>query len=87
MKTTRTIRALILTTIILAPLVLAQSGREYRRSAVMNGNQVRTVFGNWGVIGQPVDTRPRGSWKSDNNGYLGDVSPFIAAEVRWQDTS
>jgi hypothetical protein len=87
MKTTRTIPVLILATIILAPLVFAQSGREYRRSAVMNGNQVRTVFGNWGVIGQPVDTRPRGSWKSDNNGYLGDVSPFVAAEVKWQDTS
>lgn len=53
----------------------------------MNGNQVRTVFGNWGVIGQPVDTRPRGAWKNDNNGYLGDVSPFVGAEVRWLDTS
>src|SRR5512137_878266 len=63
------------------------SGFQYRRSAVMNGNQVRTVFGNWGVIGQPADTRPRGSWKSDNNGYLGDVSPFIGAEVKWQDTT
>ena len=64
-----------------------QSGLQYRRSAVMNGNQVRTVFGNWGVIGQPIDTRARGSWKDDNNGYLGDVSPFIGAEVRWQDTT
>src|SRR5512143_3571379 len=64
-----------------------QSGRENRKSAVMNGNQVRTVFGNWGVIGQPTDTRPRGAWKNDNNGYLGDVSPFVGAEVRWQDTT
>ncbi|HMD14512.1 MAG TPA: hypothetical protein VKI62_07805, partial [Bacteroidota bacterium] len=56
------------------------SGRQYRLSAVMNGNQVRTVFGNWGVIAQPIDTRPRGAWKDDNNGYLGDVSPFIGAE-------
>jgi hypothetical protein len=58
-----------------------------RRSAVMRGNQVRTVFGNWGVIGQPSDTRPRGSWKDDNNGYLGDVSPFFGAEVKWEDTT
>lgn len=65
----------------------AQSGKQYRRSAVMNGNQVRSVFGNWGVIGQPVDTRPRGAWKNDNDGYLGDVSPFVGAEVRWQDTT
>ncbi len=70
-----------------AASAFAQSGRENQRSAVMNGNQVRTVFGNWGVIGQPADTRPQRSWKSDNNGYLGDVSPFVGAEVRWQDTS
>jgi len=74
-------------TIATTTLTSSQSGREYRRSAVMNGNQVRTVFGNWGVIGQPIDTRPRGSWKNDNNGYLGDVSPFVGAEVRWQDTT
>jgi hypothetical protein len=74
---------------ILALLVLVvvigvgqNSGPQYRRSAVMNGNQVRTVFGNWGVIGQPIDTRPRGAWKNDNNGYLGDVSPFFGARGR-----
>src|SRR5512136_813641 len=70
-----------------AECAFAQSGSVYRKSAIMNGNQVRTVFGNWGVIGQPVDTRPRGAWKNDNNGYLGDVSPFVGAEVKWQDTT
>jgi hypothetical protein len=84
--------ARIATSVALACLLsvaaaLGQSGYQYRRSAIMNGNQVRTVFGNWGVIGQPADTRPRGSWKDDNNGYLGDVSPLIGAEVRWQDTT
>ena len=64
----------------------AQSGREYRRSAIMNGNQVRTVFGNWGVIGQPGEQGSRGSWKNPNNGYLGDVSPMVGAEVRWDTT-
>ncbi len=59
----------------------AQSGREYRRSNVMAGNRVKTVFGNWGVIGQPATGGPRGSWIYDNNGYLGDVSPFVGAEV------
>jgi len=86
MKTNTLFSLLILTGVCVAS-VAAQSGRENRRSAVMNGNQVRTVFGNWGVIGQPTDTRPKGSWKNDNNGYLGDVSPFVGAEVRWQDTS
>ncbi len=87
MKTIRLLLFLSAATLLVAGIAHAQSGREYRRSAVMNGNQVRTVFGNWGVIGQPTDTRPRGAWKNDNNGYLGDVSPFVGAEVRWQDTS
>jgi hypothetical protein len=80
-------RLSVLTLICVMAALAQQSGRENRRSAIMNGNQVRSVFGNWGVIGQPTDTRPRGSWKDDNNGYLGDVSPFIGAEVKWKDTS
>ncbi len=64
-----------------ASVASAQSGREYRRSNVMSGNRVKTVFGNWGVIGQPPTGGPRGSWIYDNNGYLGDVSPFVGAEV------
>jgi hypothetical protein len=63
---------------------LAQtSGRAYRRSSIMNGNQVKTVFGNWGVIGQPQEKGYRGSWKYPNNGYLGDVSPLVGAEVKY----
>jgi hypothetical protein len=49
----------------------------------MNGNQVRTVFGNWGVIGQPEEKGYRGAWKYPNNGYLGDVSPLVGAEVKY----
>ncbi|MFH0990864.1 MAG: hypothetical protein V1799_12695 [bacterium] len=64
-----------------AAIAQQSSGREFRRSAVMNGNQVRTVFGNWGVIGQPAEQGYRGAWKDNNNGYLGDVSPLVGAEV------
>jgi hypothetical protein len=81
MMTTRRIALCLLILLTISALLNAQeSGYQNRRSAIMNGNQVRTVFGNWGVIGQPTDTRPRGAWKNDNNGYLGDVSPFIGAE-------
>jgi hypothetical protein len=59
------------------------SGRVYRRNAIMNGNQVQTVFGNWGVIGQPEEQGHRGAWKYPNNGYLGDVSPLVGAEVKY----
>ncbi len=88
MKTTSNVFLLFLIALLCTTYGHAQSsGYQNRKSAVMNGNQVRTVFGNWGVIGQPADTRPRGSWKDDNNGYLGDVSPFFGAEVKWQDTT
>jgi len=58
------------------------SGRIYRRSGILNGNQVKTVFGNWGVIGQPSTGGPRGAWIFDTNGYVGDVSPLVGAEVQ-----
>ena len=60
-----------------------RSGRQYRQWAIMNGNQVQTVFGNWGVIGQPQEQGHRGAWKYPNNGYLGDVSPLVGAEVKY----
>ena len=64
-----------------------KSGREFRRTGIHNGNLVRTVFGNWGVIGQPAAAGPRGAWIHDNNGYIGDVSPMIGAEITTLDTS
>ena len=76
--------ALILTVLfqfLFVSAVHAQSGREYRRSAVMRGNLVKTVFGNWGVIGQPASAGARGAWIYENNGYIGDVSPLVGAEV------
>ena len=57
------------------------SGREYRRSAIHNGNLVRTVFGNYGVIAQPGNKGPRGAWIHDNNGYIGDISLIVGAEI------
>lgn len=61
------------------------SASQYYRSAVMDGNNVKTVFGNWGVIGQPSDSRPRGAWKKINNGYFGDESFFIGLQFPIKD--
>jgi len=74
---------LILMLNIVSVLAFAQqaSGREFRRTGIHNGNLVRTVFGNWGVVGQPADKGPRGAWINDNNGYIGDVSPVIGFQV------
>lgn len=61
--------------------LFAQSGIVFRRSGVLNGNQVKTVYGNWGVIGQPGTRGPRGAWIFDTNGYIGDVSLLVGSEV------
>ena len=73
-----------LVVLLFTTVVWGQSGTEYRRIAIMNGNQVRTVFGNWGAIAQGGEGGPRGAWKNDNNGYLGDASLLVGAEVNWQ---
>jgi len=65
----------------------AQSGQEYTRTAIMNGNQVFCVFGNWGVLGQPADQANRGAWKNPNDGYLGDVSPLVGVEANYKGTT
>jgi len=62
-----------------------QSGSAFYKSAVMNGNNIKTVFGNWGVIGQPTDNRPRGAWLKESNGYIGDNSFFLGIELPIKD--
>jgi len=67
---------------MMAPIVvLAQSGAEFRRSGIMDGNLVKTVYGNWDVIGQPGSRGRRGAWIHPNNGYVGDVSIMVGAEI------
>ena len=63
-------------------LAFGDSGSQYRRQAIMNANQVRTVFGNWGVIAQPATSGHRGAWRNDNDGYIGDVSILVGAEIQ-----
>jgi len=65
-----------------ASLAFGDSGAQYRRYAIMNANQVRTVFGNWGVIAQPATAGHRGAWRNDNDGYIGDVSMLVGAELK-----
>ncbi len=77
----RLIAASLLLAACLAPVALGDSGAQYRKYAIMNANQVRTVFGNWGVIGQPANQGHRGAWRNDNDGYVGDVSIFVGSEI------
>ena len=77
----RLLTASLLLAVSCGPSALGDSGAQYRKSAIMNANQVRTVFGNWGVIAQPADQGHRGAWRNDNDGYVGDVSIFVGAEI------
>ncbi|MGE5429640.1 MAG: hypothetical protein ACM3QX_01095 [Syntrophomonadaceae bacterium] len=58
---------------------------SWARTGVHNGNQVRTVFRNSGVIAQPGTDGPRGAWKFDDNGYIGDVSPLVGVRLPVKD--
>ncbi|MDP1676355.1 MAG: T9SS type A sorting domain-containing protein [Bacteroidota bacterium] len=62
-----------------------QSGKEYRRFGIMDGNNIKTVFGNWGVIGQPGDNGSRGAWLFPSNGYIGDETVLLGLELPIKD--
>lgn len=58
---------------------------NFRKVGVHRGNQVRTVFTNYGVIAQPGNEGPRGAWRYDANGYVGDVSPLVGLQLPIRD--
>jgi len=68
--------------LFIAAIIFGQSSIEYRRHNIMNRNQVTTVFGNWGVIGQPLNNEARGAWKHPENGYIGDFSIMIGTQLK-----
>lgn len=76
---------LLLIVVSAAQIFSQQSGRKFYRSAVIDGNNIKTVFGNWGVLGEPSDSRPHGAWMYPTNGYIGDESIFIGLEFPMKD--
>jgi hypothetical protein len=65
--------------------ITARGTPNFRKVGVHRGNQVRTVFSNYGVIAQPGTEGPRGAWKFDANGYVGDVSPVVGIRLPIKD--
>ncbi len=65
--------------------VTARGSDLARRSGIHRGNQARTIFSNGGVIAQPTSGGPRGAWKYDDNGYVGDVSPVLGVRLPIKD--
>ena len=57
--------------------VTQRGNTNARRVGKHDGNEVLTIFTNYGVIAQPSTLVPRGAWRYENNGYVGDISPVI----------
>jgi len=56
-----------------------------RRVGVHDGNEVRTVFTNYGVIGQPGSQGPNTAWKYNANGYATDIQPIVGVQLPIRD--
>lgn len=56
-----------------------------RRVGNHNGNQVRTTFTNYGVIGQPGNQGSNVAWKYDANGYATDIQPLVGVRLPIKD--
>ncbi len=90
MKAPDLTRIVPLLVLLLVPNVLSAQPADmaHRRAAILAGSHISTIFGNWGVIGQPIaGANPRGSWMHPNNGYIGDLSIFIGLELPFRDYS
>lgn len=72
--------------VLFSSILFAQYGTSnFRKTGVLRGNQIRTIFMNTGVIAQPVNAGPQLAWKYDDNGYAGDLSIMIGLELPIQD--
>jgi hypothetical protein len=88
MKKIITLLTLLMLTLAIAPTADAQilrGSRTARRVGVHRGNQVRTAFTNWGVIGQPGSQGPNTAWKYDANGYATDIAPIVGVRLPIRD--
>jgi len=65
--------------------ITARGTNTARRVGVHRGNQIRTVFTNFASIARDADQGPRGAWKFDTNGYIGDVAPVIGVRLPVKD--
>ncbi|MFO7524160.1 MAG: T9SS type A sorting domain-containing protein [Ignavibacteriaceae bacterium] len=60
----------------------AQHGNpNLRNTAVLDGNNIKAVITNYGVIAQPASEGPRFTWKHPYNIYASDVSILLGLEL------
>ncbi len=61
----------------------------FRKHGIHDGNKVRTIFFNYGLVAGTVGGAPEGEWPiGSGNMYIGDVSPLLGVEGEqsWIDT-
>jgi len=76
----------VLISILLSSFILAQHGDpQNRRVGIIDANQIKTVFNNYGVVAQPGTEGPRFSWKYPHNGYAGDMSIVLGLQLPIKD--
>lgn len=51
----------------------------------MDGNNIKTVINNYGVIAQPGNIGPRLAWNGDHNTYLSDLCFMVGVQLPIQD--
>ena len=90
----RTLKFFFIISFLLTPTILSQvdsiiqkyrdepnGNKNYRRIAEMNGNLVRTLFGNDGQIGTWPE-RPSGEWTSgSDHNYIDGGTPIVSSRV------
>lgn len=79
---------IFLTLTIISSIIVAQIDKgtpTAEKVAIHNGNRVRTVFNNYGVIAQPSSSGPACAWKYDANQYAGDISPLVGVRLPYRD--
>ncbi|MBN2601808.1 MAG: hypothetical protein JXR87_07440, partial [Candidatus Marinimicrobia bacterium] len=61
----------------------ALGSRIYRKQGIHDGNKVRTIFANYGLVaGDVTGSSPEGEWpRGSGNNYVGDVSPLLGVEI------
>ncbi|MEJ5263607.1 MAG: T9SS type A sorting domain-containing protein [Ignavibacterium sp.] len=75
-------KLILIVGLLLQVISLAQHGSSvYRNSAILDGNNIKTVISNYGVIAQPTFEGPRFTWKHPYNIYAGDLSLLLGLEL------
>jgi hypothetical protein len=86
MKNFKVLCMLLFLSFIYTSFLYSQHGTpNMRKVGVVDANQIKTVFNNFGVIAQPGSEGPRYGWIYPHNGYASDMSIVLGLELPIRD--